>query len=1362
MNNTENIKDNNNFIHQIKIYNCITPQVKRRLALIPSANNPNRSKQMSTDNSIHIETEQSSEKEGHSLSLLTSAQLGTTSATKEREASEGTKLSPVTASKPLTSVQPSTVLATKEQGGDNRMGEDETSDFDNFIEEKFTLFDGTQDVKQWLRETEKKFHELKLNKYDRYLAVPLLVIDDAKYWYITIRNPINSFDDFYERMLIKFDKSMKPAVATIVSEITQTREIQTEKTDFESKRTRSLGRFKSLESHELPHPIHHSTTRFGTARKSVLPVESVATTAIAAEESDKSFGTARKSVLPIGSSHTDTMTCQPLVTFETTNISKLNELDQTAADLRKLVMGKMINNQKNVSGATGKNEEVGKWLVEVDKQFDNGDIQDSKLAYRKLEKYTQTGTQSIKNYYAEIIQIFKEPDPRMSEHEKLRYLFKNMKSSLQYEDPISQSQRRYVDQAINNEDEDSAVPSDDRYDQNNQSLKQTILNEYKPLCLEQSNVSQLGFSVSQLILNMSASRINNETKDMIIQQMCNVMEKACILPNAACYVENIRSGLGSNHLRQQFLADRMMMIKPKPIFLGFKFHRASGKKKQKLWKPCKAYYVPFKESLKQIIATPELQSIMERRLQQTKPTTTLKIDITDGSIGQEHPDLREPQNLKLHQVIIEFRYIEFRTLNVYKMASNDEITQKGKNERQKEYGIVTKSPLTKIERHDIFQQTGLDVMHVYLEGICRLHLRLLFQNIIDANLTTLSKLSNIVRDYAYPPPSSRPSSAFEIKDLSGLMPLTAAEMLTVCKHLPFVLNRLLNRDPSCIKQWFCFILLQDILSFMFASEYDDTSIKQLELLLKLYFKKFNEFYPRNAIPKLHFTTHLMNQVKCLGPPRYCCCFSFEKKHSFFKRLSTRNFKNLSWTLSSKHQEWQCSQFVNNEGHLSDKTFRKQHQIRHLKQVNSDNYPLDNKIDPSSPLFQATTSINIYGLRTKKIFGSVKYGTKTFRLETTIDETTEIDHLRNFLLKKCHVQSIDKSNENIQIQLFDRELQEFIEFESLCQLFPSSQEMFSSANMSVTSFKVTDHRQNDYILKETLNNSQELMETRVLDDAKDVDDMNDNENVQEIFESKESRKIDENKTKAGGEDRYRVRTKQYLPKILILPTIPKHIEDTIRNGKLASVMKHVINYYADFFLDYNVSCQAHYKRITKAFFEQCGLDAVIQRDLMTNFRTRLSQKLRKLRVAEIKTSNQRKQVDLDARLSVLPTDMTADECIHRLNEIHNNSVPETEAAEFQRLVIQSFQHRRLLITTGSTYTFDELSSLYGFMSDPLFIRVEFELLEKIAFGSAVRNVKMLIENTCLSFGKELSVTGEIEALKKLADFSRSSIPIVTAE
>ncbi|CAF4480050.1 unnamed protein product [Didymodactylos carnosus] len=271
---------------------------------------------------------------------------------------------------------------------------------------------------------------------------------------------------------------MKPLAATTVSEISQTREIQIEKTDFEPKRTRSLERFKSPESHELPHPIHRSTTLFGTARKSALPVESVAATTIVAEESNRSFGTARKSASPVESSHTDTMTCRPLVTFETTNISKLNELDQTAADLRKLVMGKMINNPKNFSGATGENEDVGKWLEEVETQFDNGDIQDSsklaiisyhlksealvwyrenrknittrdefvkkitkafksshhsELAYRKLETYTQTGTQTIRNYYSEMIQIFREADPCMSDHEKLRYLFKNMKSSLQYE-----------------------------------------------------------------------------------------------------------------------------------------------------------------------------------------------------------------------------------------------------------------------------------------------------------------------------------------------------------------------------------------------------------------------------------------------------------------------------------------------------------------------------------------------------------------------------------------------------------------------------------------------------------------------------------------------------------------------------------------------------------------------------------------------------------------------------------------------------------------------------------------------------------------------------------------------------------------
>ncbi|CAF4135589.1 unnamed protein product, partial [Didymodactylos carnosus] len=57
-------------------------------------------------------------------------------------------------------------------------------DFDLFVLNNFDPFDGKQNVIDWIDITEEKFKEYKFNRHYRYEAVPLLVSNDAKRWYI--------------------------------------------------------------------------------------------------------------------------------------------------------------------------------------------------------------------------------------------------------------------------------------------------------------------------------------------------------------------------------------------------------------------------------------------------------------------------------------------------------------------------------------------------------------------------------------------------------------------------------------------------------------------------------------------------------------------------------------------------------------------------------------------------------------------------------------------------------------------------------------------------------------------------------------------------------------------------------------------------------------------------------------------------------------------------------------------------------------------------------------------------------------------------------------------------------------------------
>ncbi|CAF1607618.1 unnamed protein product, partial [Didymodactylos carnosus] len=101
--------------------------------------------------------------------------------------------------------------------------------------------------------------------------------------------------------------------------------------------------------------------------------------------------------------------------------------------------------------------------------------------------------------------------------------------------------------------------------------------------------------------------------------------------------------------------------------------------------------------------------------------------------------------------------------------------------RQKKYGINEPSVLLNIDNFSIFKQVALDVMHLFLEGICRRHLRLLVQNLVELGAGSLETISNAIRDYNYPAFANRPSTNFNITKLSSNnpIPLTAAEMLSV-------------------------------------------------------------------------------------------------------------------------------------------------------------------------------------------------------------------------------------------------------------------------------------------------------------------------------------------------------------------------------------------------------------------------------------------------------------------------------------------------------------------------------------------------------------------------------------------------------
>ena len=159
-------------------------------------------------------------------------------------------------------VDPTKVSDFESMNGDN-VDED---DFDSFILTNFNPFSGSEDVTDWLNNTDKKFNLHKISRNLRFIAIPLLVEGEAKTKYIQNRNNIKSFDNFYEFLFINYEViehttrlSQRQLPSSSSNHFNFTPHLLTHKNiSFEGQRNTTTNHFDSTD-HLPPRPILRST-----------------------------------------------------------------------------------------------------------------------------------------------------------------------------------------------------------------------------------------------------------------------------------------------------------------------------------------------------------------------------------------------------------------------------------------------------------------------------------------------------------------------------------------------------------------------------------------------------------------------------------------------------------------------------------------------------------------------------------------------------------------------------------------------------------------------------------------------------------------------------------------------------------------------------------------------------------------------------------------------------------------------------------------------------------------------------------------------------------------------------------------------
>jgi Ty3 transposon capsid-like protein len=324
------------------------------------------------------------------------------------------------------------------QSDDNRNDDN----FDTFVLDNFVRFTGKEDVVQWFDQTEHKFNELRVGQRLRFKAIPLLIEGLAKRKYVIHKNPIRSFDNFYEFLLSEFDKS-----------------------DIDTNQCNCTHGAANYQPSNLMTPFKPRSTDNSTSTDVYL---NDSTKLIRQTPAFCSTAVIDVSATTLGEMHAAT-------SVNSANNLSASDCDRTLIDLRKAIVASLIRNPKTFAG--GK-DDVTKWIEEIEHLLEVAHIPDStrldlisyslrgdalewyksnkstlncwitfvteikraftssfheEMAFKRLESYTQGANQPIRNFFNEILKLCKEADSTMSESTKLKNLVNKTRPTIQFE-----------------------------------------------------------------------------------------------------------------------------------------------------------------------------------------------------------------------------------------------------------------------------------------------------------------------------------------------------------------------------------------------------------------------------------------------------------------------------------------------------------------------------------------------------------------------------------------------------------------------------------------------------------------------------------------------------------------------------------------------------------------------------------------------------------------------------------------------------------------------------------------------------------------------------------------------------------------
>jgi len=130
----------------------------------------------------------------------------------------------------------------------------------------------------------------------------------------------------------------------------------------------------------------------------------------------------------------------------------------------------------------------------------------------------------------------------------------------------------------------------------------------------------------------------------------------------------------------------------------------------------------------------------------------------------------------------------------------------------------------------------------------------------------------------------------------------AVQLWTLLRYLPFLIGvKILNTDDGV---WRMIVLLRRVVELVCCPVVTNDIVSEMNDAIDDYITLRLQCFPDHKLrPKHHYIAHYPDLTLQCGPLIRLWTLRFESKHSYFKKVirSAQNFKNVTYTMSNKHQ-----------------------------------------------------------------------------------------------------------------------------------------------------------------------------------------------------------------------------------------------------------------------------------------------------------------------------------------------------------------------------------------------------------------------------------------------------------------------------